>query len=92
MKKESKATNSVFNYSKLIVESIFYSLILTIIIISLPFLLGMILNTPNAESVNVFILLLCVVIEAIIVWLSLLTDFIKDDELKEKKEDEDDDF
>lgn len=84
MKKESKATN--------IVESIFYSLILTIIIISLPFLLGMILNTPNAESVNVYILLLCVAIETIIVWLSLLTDFIKDDELKEKKEDEDDDF
>lgn len=88
MKKKNKEISKVTS----VVESFFYSLISTIIIISLPFLLGMMLNTPNAESVNVIILLLCVVIEAIIIWLSLLTDFIKDDELKEKKEDEDDDF
>lgn len=88
MKKKNKEISKVTS----VVESFFYSLISTIIIISLPFLLGMMLNTPNAESVNVIILLLCVVIEAIIVWLSLLTDFIKDDELKEKKEDEEDDF
>lgn len=88
MKKKNKEISKVTS----VVESFFYSLISTIIIISLPFLLGMMLNTPNAESVNVVILLLCVVIEAIIVWLSLLTDFIKDDELKEKKEDEEDDF
>ena len=79
MKKKSKATNMV--------ESVFYSLILTIVIVSLPFLLGMMLNTPNAESVNVIILSLCVVIEVIFIWLSLLTDFIKDDEQKEEEED-----
>lgn len=82
MKKESKATNMV--------ESIFYSLILTIVIVSLPFLLGMMLNTPNAESVNVYILLLCVAIETIFIWLALLTDFIKDDVRKESEEDSDD--
>ena len=80
MKKKSKATNMV--------ESIFYSLILTIVIISLPFLFGMTLTSPNAESVNVIILSLCVILEAIFIWLSLLTDFIKDDE---KKEEEDED-
>lgn len=79
MKKKSKATNMV--------ESVFYSLILTIVIVSLPFLLGMMLNTPNAESVNVIILSLCVVIEVIFIWLSLLTDFIKDDEQKEEEDD-----
>ena len=84
MKKESKATN--------IVENIFYSLILTIVIVSLPFLLGMTLTSPNAEVINVIILSLSVVIEVIFIWLALLTDSIKDDELKEKKEDEDDDF
>lgn len=80
MKKKSKATNMV--------ESIFYSLILTIVIISLPFLFGMTLTSPNAESVNVIILSLCVLLEAIFIWLSLLVDFIKDDE---KKEEEDED-
>lgn len=79
MKKKSKATN--------IVESIFYSLILMIILVSLPFLLGMTLTSPNAESVNVIILSLCVLIEAIFIWLSLLTDFIKDDEQKEEEDD-----
>ncbi len=79
MKKKSKATNMV--------ESIFYSLILMIILVSLPFLLGMTLTSPNAESVNVIILSLCVLIEAIFIWLSLLTDFIKDDEQKEEEDD-----
>lgn len=82
MKKESKAIN--------IVESIFYSLILTIVIVSLPFLLGMTLTSPNAEAINVIILSLCVVIEVIFIWLALLTDFIKDDARKESEEDSDD--
>jgi hypothetical protein len=81
MKKESKAIN--------IVESIFYSLILTIVIVSLPFLLGMTLTSPNAEAINVIILSLCVVIEVIFIWLALLTDFIKDDARKESEEEDD---
>lgn len=81
MKRADKATNMV--------ESIFYSLILTIVIVSLPFLLGMTLTSPNAEAINVIILSLCVVIEVIFIWLALLTDFIKDDARKESEEEDD---
>ena len=82
MKRADKATNMV--------ESIFHSLILTIVIVSLPFLLGMTLTSPNAEAINVIILSLCVVIEVIFIWLALLTDFIKDDARKESEEENDD--
>lgn len=80
MKKKNKATNMV--------ESVFYSLILTILIISLPLVLGMILTTPDTEVVNIVILVIAVVLEAIIIWMSLLADCINNDTLKEEKEDD----
>lgn len=70
------------------VESVFYSLILTILIISLPLVLGMILTTPDTEVVNIVILVIAVVLEAIIIWMSLLADCINNDTLKEEKEDD----
>lgn len=80
MKKKSKAANMV--------ENILFSLIVTIVAVSLPFMVGVVLTTPNTEVVNVVILVLGVVIEAIIIWMSVLTDLMDNDAVKEEKEDD----